>query len=84
MKPLESVSAQITDSLKVQKAQNEAKSQADKLLAALKAGKGEEAMKAANLSFGAQKTVTRASRCHCSNCVLNAAAAERQTLLCDR
>lgn len=62
VKPLESVSAEITDTLKVQKAQNEAKAQAEKLLAALKDGKGDEALKAANLSFSAQKTLTRASQ----------------------
>lgn len=59
VKPLAEVTAQITDTLKTQKAQQEAKAQADKLLADLKAGKGDEAMKAANLSFGSQKTLTR-------------------------
>ena len=59
VKPLADVTAQITDTLKTQKAQKEAKAQADKLLADLKAGKGDEAMKAANLSFGSQKTLTR-------------------------
>lgn len=59
VKPLDQVTAQITDTLKTQKAQAQAKAQADKLLADLKAGKGDEAMKAANLSFGSQKTLTR-------------------------
>ena len=59
VKPLADVSAQITDDLKHQKAQAEAKSLADKLLAELKAGKGDEAMKAAGLSFGDSKTLTR-------------------------
>jgi len=59
VKPLNEVTAQITDTLKQQKAQQEAKAQADKLLAALKAGKGDEALKAAGLSFGPQQTLSR-------------------------
>ena len=59
VKPLAEVKAQIVDSLKTQKAQSEAKAQAEKLLAALKAGKGTEAMKAAGLSFSEPKTLTR-------------------------
>ena len=59
VKPLSEVTAQITDTLKLDKARAEAKSQADKLLADLKAGKGDEAMKAADLSFGAPQTLTR-------------------------
>lgn len=62
VKPLNEVSAQISDTLKTQKAQKEARAQADKLLAELKAGKGDEAMKAANLSFSAQKTLTRSGQ----------------------
>lgn len=58
-KALADVTAQITDTLKLQKAQAEAKAQADKLLAELKAGKGDEALKAAGLSFGEQKTLAR-------------------------
>lgn len=59
VKPLPEVTAQITDTLKQQKAQAAAKSQADKLLADLKAGKGDEALKAAGLSFGQTQTLTR-------------------------
>lgn len=59
VKPLSEVTAQITDTLKTEKAQQEAKALADKLLAALIAGKGEQAMKAANLSFGQQQTLSR-------------------------
>jgi len=59
VKPLNEVTAQITDTLKQQKAQQEAKAQADKLLAALKAGKGDEVLKAAGLSFGPQQTLSR-------------------------
>lgn len=59
VKPLAEVTADITGRLKADKAQNEAKAQAAKLVEALKAGKGDEAMKAINLSFGEQKTLTR-------------------------
>ncbi|AXU96138.1 peptidylprolyl isomerase [Erwinia persicina] len=59
VKPLNEVTALITDTLKQQKAQQEAKAQADKLLAALKAGKGDEVLKAAGLSFGPQQTLSR-------------------------
>jgi len=59
VKPLSEVTAQITDTLKTGKAQQEAKALADKLLAALKAGQGEQEMKAANLSFGQPQTFSR-------------------------
>lgn len=59
VKPLAEVKAQIEDSLKTEKAQSEAKAQAEKLLADLKAGKGAEAVKAAGLSFSEPKTLTR-------------------------
>lgn len=59
VKPMAEVTAQITDTLKQQKAQAAAKSQADKLLADLKAGKGDDALKAAGLSFGQTQTLTR-------------------------
>ncbi|MBN1084925.1 peptidylprolyl isomerase [Erwinia aphidicola] len=58
-KPLAEVSAQITAALKQQKAQQQAKAQAEKLLAELKAGKGDEALKAAGLTFGAQQMLAR-------------------------
>lgn len=59
VKALKDVTAQITDTLKQQKAQLEAKVQAEKLLAELKAGKGDDALKAAGLSFSAQQTLSR-------------------------
>ncbi|WP_428945428.1 peptidylprolyl isomerase [Pantoea sp. FN060301] len=59
VKPLTEVTADITDRLKADKALKVAQAQAAKLVEELKAGKGEEAMKAANLSFGEQKTLTR-------------------------
>ncbi|MCX8963911.1 peptidylprolyl isomerase [Erwinia psidii] len=62
VKPLSEVSAQISATLKTEKAQKEAHDQADKLLAAFKAGKGDEAMKAAGVSFSAQQTLTRAGQ----------------------
>ncbi|WP_414147314.1 peptidylprolyl isomerase [Erwinia sp. BNK-24-b] len=62
VKPLNEVNAEIVATLKNQKAQAQAKAQAEKLLTELKAGKGDEAMKAAGLSFGAQQTLTRAGQ----------------------
>ncbi|RRZ93616.1 peptidylprolyl isomerase [Erwinia sp. 198] len=62
VKPLAAVSAEIVATLKNQKAQAEAKAQAEKLLADLQAGKGMDAMKAANLSFSEQKTLTRSGQ----------------------
>ncbi|STW34994.1 peptidyl-prolyl cis-trans isomerase D [Klebsiella pneumoniae] len=51
--------AQVSDIVKHNKAEQQAKLEADKLLAALKDGKGDEAMKAAGLSFGAPQTLSR-------------------------
>ena len=59
VKPLAEVKAQVTDIVKHSKAQQQAKLDADKLLAALKTGKGDEALKAAGLSFGEAKTLSR-------------------------
>lgn len=57
--PLAEVKDQVTALVKHNKAEQQAKLDADKLLAALKAGKGDEAMKAAGLSFGEAKTLSR-------------------------
>lgn len=46
MKPLADVKAQVSDIVKHTKAEQQAKLDADKLLTALKEGKGDEAMKA--------------------------------------
>lgn len=54
--PLETVRAQVEQQVKRQKAQQQARLDAEKLLAALKQGKGDDALKAANLQFGAAKT----------------------------
>jgi len=62
VKPLAEVNAEIVEALKTQKAQAQAKLQAEKLLADLQAGKGADAMKAASLSFGEQKTLTRSGQ----------------------
>jgi peptidyl-prolyl cis-trans isomerase D len=59
VKPLTEVKAQVTDIVKHSKAQQQAKLDADKLLAALKTDKGDEALKAAGLSFGEAKTLSR-------------------------
>ncbi|RPH24706.1 peptidylprolyl isomerase [Buttiauxella warmboldiae] len=59
IKPLAEVRDQVSAKVKYQKAEQQAKLDADKLLNALKQGKGDEAMKAAGLSFGEAKTLTR-------------------------
>ena len=59
IKPLAEVKDQVTALVKHNKAEQQAKLDADKLLADLKAGKGDEAMKAAGLSFGEAKTLSR-------------------------
>jgi peptidyl-prolyl cis-trans isomerase D len=58
VKPLDQVKAQIVDSLKHDKATQQAKAQADKLLADLKAGKA-DALKAAGLTLSASKSFDR-------------------------
>ncbi|MCS2169788.1 peptidylprolyl isomerase [Scandinavium sp. TWS1a] len=59
VKPLAEVKAQVTDIVKHTKAVQQANISAEKLLTDLKAGKGDDAMKAANLSFGEAKTLSR-------------------------
>lgn len=58
VEPLEKVKAQIIDTLKHDKATQQAKAQADKLLADLKAGK-QDVLKTAGLTLSASKTVDR-------------------------
>ncbi|MXP49028.1 peptidylprolyl isomerase [Pantoea sp. Eser] len=58
VKPLDQVKTQIADTLKHDKATQQAKSQVDKLLADLKAGK-QDALTAAGLTLSASKTVDR-------------------------
>ncbi|MCX0221952.1 peptidylprolyl isomerase, partial [Escherichia coli] len=59
VKPLADVKEQVIALVKHNKAEQQAKLDADKLLTELKAGKGDEAMKAAGLSFGEEKTLSR-------------------------
>lgn len=59
IKPLADVREQVIAQVRQRKAEQQAKLQADKLLTELKLGKGDSAMKAAGLSFGAAKTLTR-------------------------
>lgn len=59
VKPLEEVKTQVADIVKHNKAVQQAKLDADKLLADLKAGKGDDALKAAGLSFGETKPLSR-------------------------
>lgn len=59
VKPLAEVKAQVTDIVKHNKAEQQAKLDAEKLLVALKDGKGDDALKAAGLTFSASKTLSR-------------------------
>ncbi|ORM78161.1 peptidylprolyl isomerase [Pantoea eucrina] len=58
VKPLDQVKVQVTDRIKHDKATQQAKAQADKLLAGLKAGKS-EALSAAGLTLSSSKVVDR-------------------------
>ncbi len=62
IKPLAEVTQQVTEQVKLQKAERIAKQDADKLLAELKKGNGDAAMKAANLSFGESQTLSRGTQ----------------------
>lgn len=59
VKPFAEVRNQVETTLKNSKALQQAKQGAQKLLVALETGKGDEAMKQANLSFGDPKTLSR-------------------------
>ncbi len=61
VKPMDQVKDQITNMVKRQKAIQQARNEGDKLLSALQSGKGDEALKEAGISFGAEQTLTRAS-----------------------
>ncbi|ASL91485.1 peptidylprolyl isomerase [Serratia marcescens] len=58
--PFDQVKDRVADLVKRNKAVQEAKLQGEKLLVELKQGKGDEAMKAAGLSFGAVQKMARA------------------------
>lgn len=62
IKPFADVKDQVTAMLKRQKAQDQARVDGEKLLTALKDGKGDDAMKAAGLSFGAVQKVQRSQQ----------------------
>ncbi|KFK97586.1 MULTISPECIES: peptidylprolyl isomerase [unclassified Serratia (in: enterobacteria)] len=61
IEPFDKVKDRVTEMVKRNKALQEAKLQGEKLLVELKQGKGEEAMKAAGLSFGSVQKMTRNS-----------------------
>ncbi|MDR3432498.1 MAG: peptidylprolyl isomerase [Rouxiella aceris] len=62
IKPFAEVKAQVTELVKRQKAEDQARVDAQKLLTALQAGKGDDALKAAGLSFGDVQKVQRSAR----------------------
>ncbi|AVF35577.1 peptidylprolyl isomerase [Rahnella sikkimica] len=62
VKSFADVKDQVTALLKRQKAQDQARVDGEKLLTALKEGKGDDAMKAAGLSFGAVQKVQRSQQ----------------------
>ena len=62
VKPFAEVKDQVTTLVKRQKAQNQARMEGEKLLTALKEGKGDDAMKAAGLSFGDVQKVQRSQQ----------------------
>lgn len=62
VKPFADVKDQVTAMFKHQKAQDQARIDGEKLLTALKDGKGDDAMKAAGLSFGAVQKVQRSQQ----------------------
>lgn len=76
-KPLEQVRNDVVAAVQRQKAEQQAKAEADKLLAALKKGEGDSALAAANLSFGQQKTLTRADQDPMTQTVFDLPLAEK-------
>ncbi|SCB96155.1 peptidyl-prolyl cis-trans isomerase D [Kosakonia oryzendophytica] len=71
IKPLDDVKAQVSEIVKHTKAEQQAKLDAEKLVSDLKAGKGDDALKAANLSFGQAKTLGRVSQDPISQAAFN-------------
>ncbi|AHK20172.1 peptidylprolyl isomerase [Yersinia similis] len=61
IEPFDQVRDQISELVKRQKAEQQARVDGEKILTALKQGKGEEAMKSADISFGDKKTLSYAS-----------------------
>lgn len=82
VKPLADVQEQVKALVQHNKAEQQAKVDAEKLLVDLKAGKGAEAMQAAGLKFGEPKILSRSGRDPISRGgVCTATASERQTEL---
>jgi peptidyl-prolyl cis-trans isomerase D len=71
IKPLAEVKEQVTDIVKHNKAEQQAKLDAEKLVSELKAGKGNDALKAAGLSFGEAKTLARTGQDPVSQAAFN-------------
>ncbi|TDT60700.1 peptidyl-prolyl cis-trans isomerase D [Enterobacter sp. AG5470] len=71
IKPLDDVKAQVSEIVKHTKAEQQAKLDAEKLVSDLKAGKGDDALKAANLSFSQAKTLGRVSQDPISQAAFN-------------
>ncbi|MGG7445626.1 peptidylprolyl isomerase [Kosakonia oryzendophytica] len=71
IKPLDDVKAQVSEIVKHTKAEQQAKLDADKLVSDLKAGKGDDALKAASLSFGQAKTLGRVGQDPISQAAFN-------------
>lgn len=65
IEPFDQVRDQISELVKRQKAEQQARVDGEKILTALKQGKGEEAMKSAGISFGKRK------RCHMHRLMIN-------------
>ncbi|AVJ16527.1 peptidylprolyl isomerase [Serratia sp. MYb239] len=62
VEPFDKVKERVAELVKRNKAQQAAKLQGEKLLTELKQGKGDEALKAAGLSFGAEQKMTRSGQ----------------------
>lgn len=65
IEPFDQVRDQISELVKRQKAEQQARVDGEKILTALKQGKGEEAMKSAGISYGERK------RCHMHRLMIN-------------
>ncbi|RAW97965.1 MULTISPECIES: peptidylprolyl isomerase [unclassified Photorhabdus] len=69
VQPFEKVKEQVTELVKRQKAEKQLQVESDKLLAALKEGKGEQALKNAGIQFGESQVIQRTSQ---DNMLVNA------------
>ncbi|MEK9498068.1 peptidylprolyl isomerase [Photorhabdus sp. P32] len=62
VQPFEKVKGQVTELVKRQKAEKQLQVESEKLLAALKEGKGEQALKDASIQFGEPQVIQRTSQ----------------------